>query len=86
MVVTRAYNFTFMQTISQLYGNHLIESGKNSEAGLIYSMGSHFAEALEVYKKIGYWQEAISMATHLKQSTSQIHELARSLAGKKYTS
>ncbi|PIK52107.1 putative elongator complex protein 1 [Apostichopus japonicus] len=66
--------------ICQIYGNYLIQSGKNSEAGLVYSLGGHFEEALEVYKRIGYWQEAISMATQLKQSPNQIHELARNLA------
>ncbi|KAI7891979.1 IKI3 family-domain-containing protein [Mucor mucedo] len=62
--------------ILEVYGGHLAFKNSFEEAGIIYTMASKPAEALEAYRSAGCWRESFSIAKQLKYTDEDLHALA----------
>ncbi|XP_054842373.1 elongator complex protein 1 [Eublepharis macularius] len=70
------------KTLSDAYGEYLIEKHLPEEAGLIFFRCGAFQKALGAYLISGNWKQALCTAAALHYTEDQLAGLARNLAGK----
>ncbi|CAJ0840947.1 17712_t:CDS:2, partial [Entrophospora sp. SA101] len=61
----------------RIYGEYLFNESDFKEAGLAYLLSDDKVNALEAYKKCGFWRESFSIAYELKYSENELFSLAK---------
>ncbi|CAH1762567.1 10141_t:CDS:10, partial [Entrophospora sp. SA101] len=63
--------------VMRIYGEYLFNESDFKEAGLAYLLSDDKVNALEAYKKCGFWRESFSIAYELKYSENELFSLAK---------
>ncbi|OXU28995.1 hypothetical protein TSAR_015024 [Trichomalopsis sarcophagae] len=68
--------------ITVAYGKHLSSKAKYREAGIMFTKGKDYVEALNAFKQANSWQDAIVTAMKLNLSFPQLTELYEELVSR----
>jgi len=79
-MVSTVVNIFVAQDLSAAYGEHLMESGRYHEAGLILARCGKCERALTAFEECLEWRQAIMMAARINLAEHQLNTLARCLA------
>nr|XP_056704911.1 elongator complex protein 1 [Euleptes europaea] len=70
------------KTISDAYGEYLIQKHFPEEAGLVFFRCGAFQKALDAFRISGNWKQALCAAAELHYTEDKLASLARTIAGK----
>ena len=74
-----------LQTLSLAYGKHLTATGHLDDAGISFARAGLWQPALEAFVAALSWQQAVCAAFSLGLDAARVAEIARSLAGTRFS-
>lgn len=82
MLISYFSSVTFLQDISNAYGEYLIQKQLYEQAALVFARAGIFQKALDAFQNSGSWQQALCMASRLGYTKDKLSSLARGMAGR----
>lgn len=73
---------TYLQDISNAYGEYLIQKQLYEQAALVFARAGIFEKALDAFQNSGSWQQALCMASQLGYTKDKLSSLAHGMAGR----